>query len=240
MMQTVCFNITYDSIHERTVCRALIITFIGRRDGNEALANEFIFRLTSTGRECLLHGLSATRSLFSRRLEFAHIFTVTLDLFLLGIGSTRKQGCVHCRRSTRRQGEVGRKGLLHSSIKNVSTGVRKSSVRCRKDGIHRLGMFVPSRKAQQTTILPPKAQTKERGEEQYGTSSSSCSVGWRWWLVNNNKFSVRSINDERRCCWVSKRSPLIDGTQINGRRPGLQRNVEAAGVMSEIGMTHSP
>lgn len=65
-------------------CLVLSFFSIGR-DSNEALGNEFGFFLTSLGGKSLLHHLSTAGSLASSLLEFAHVFTVTDTLFLLGV-----------------------------------------------------------------------------------------------------------------------------------------------------------
>jgi len=92
----------------------ILLTLRGGRERDEALADEFVLRLTGAGGECLLHRLPATRSLLPRRLEFAHVLAVALDLLLLGVGPTREQRFHRNGRRARRRcrrGKVRSKGL---------------------------------------------------------------------------------------------------------------------------------
>jgi hypothetical protein len=63
----------------------LFLSTVLLNNSSKALSNEFILKLTHLRRSNLPHHLF-TRSL-SSLLEFTHIFTVTLTLFLLGVNT---------------------------------------------------------------------------------------------------------------------------------------------------------
>jgi len=60
---------------------------IRSRNRLKALGDKLILLLTRIGRLLFLQGLSPGNTLPSARLELAHVFTVALNLFLLGIGT---------------------------------------------------------------------------------------------------------------------------------------------------------
>jgi hypothetical protein len=75
-----------------------------RRNGREALGNEFALGLASLVRLCLLEGLAATGSTLPNDLELAHVFAISLDLLLLGINATCVQGSADAHRSCSKEG----------------------------------------------------------------------------------------------------------------------------------------
>jgi hypothetical protein len=70
----------------------LLLVICWTRDSREALGNEFSFQLASIRGLGLLEGLSATGTAFTNDLELAHVFAITLDLFLLGVDTATIQG----------------------------------------------------------------------------------------------------------------------------------------------------
>jgi len=73
-----------------TVTITALLT-VGRWYRDEALGNEFRLYLARVARLCLFQQLAAAHTLASARFEFAHVFAVALDLFLLGVGAAAKQ-----------------------------------------------------------------------------------------------------------------------------------------------------
>lgn len=86
----------------------------------EALGNEFSFFRPGLGGLRLLEHLATAQSTLTGRLEFAHVFTVTTDLFLLGVDTASKQATVRdgLGRKDLRRG-CNNKGLLEMVIDHV-------------------------------------------------------------------------------------------------------------------------
>ena len=77
-----------------------------RRNGREALGNEFTFRLAGLVCLCLLEGLAATGAALSNDLELAHVFAIALNLFLLGVNAASIQGSAESQRTSSEEGRA--------------------------------------------------------------------------------------------------------------------------------------
>lgn len=92
---TVCLCINRNKEHESTT-HLFLRFFFSEGNSNKALANELVFFLTGPSGQGLFHDLSTTGTPTAGGLEFAHIVTITLDLFFLGINTAREQGTKTC------------------------------------------------------------------------------------------------------------------------------------------------
>ena len=78
----------------------LLLISSRRRNGREALGNEFAFRLAGLVCLCLLEGLATTGATLANHLELAHVFAIALDLLLLGVNAASVQGSTESERSS--------------------------------------------------------------------------------------------------------------------------------------------
>lgn len=74
---------------------------------------------------CLLESLSSADSLLSGGGELAHVFTVTLDLFLLGVHTACKQLSVGGQLSGLEKGSAWGETLLFKQKEQRKKGVRR-------------------------------------------------------------------------------------------------------------------
>lgn len=90
----------------------LLLISSWRRNGREALGDEFTFRLAGLVCLCLLESLAATGAALANNLELAHIFAIALDLFLLGVNAASIQGSAESQRSSTEKGRARGESLM--------------------------------------------------------------------------------------------------------------------------------